>query len=91
MMQTLLLNPAKTDIVWLSWSASMPMGLPMPPQHDPRVVTSITDSRQCAALLLLMQTLLLNPAKTDIDSFVPEDFTLLDYNPHKKIEMKMAV
>jgi dihydrofolate reductase/thymidylate synthase len=37
------------------------------------------------------QTLLLNPAKTDIDSFVPEDFTLLDYNPHKKIEMKMAV
>jgi len=33
----------------------------------------------------------INPAKTDIDSFVYADFTVEDYKPHKKIEMKMAV
>eukprot|EP00798_Chlamydomonas_sp_ICE-L_P007997 gene7997-1224_t len=36
-------------------------------------------------------TVKINPEKTDIDSFVFEDFELLDYSPHKKIEMKMAV
>lgn len=33
----------------------------------------------------------INPAKTDIDSFVFEDFELLDYQPHKAIKMEMAV
>ncbi|KAL3538989.1 hypothetical protein ACH5RR_002355 [Cinchona calisaya] len=33
----------------------------------------------------------INPLKKDIESFVPVDFTLLGYDPHLKIEMKMAV
>ena len=33
----------------------------------------------------------MNPSKTDIDSFVIEDFTIDGYEPHPKIEMKMAV
>jgi dihydrofolate reductase / thymidylate synthase len=38
-----------------------------------------------------MQTLKINPMKKDIDSFVATDFKLIDYDPHQKIEMKMAV
>lgn len=33
----------------------------------------------------------INPEKKDIDSFVAEDFKLIGYDPHQKIEMKMAV
>lgn len=33
----------------------------------------------------------INPQKKDIESFVPADFTLLGYDPHQKIDMKMAV
>ncbi|XP_014505864.1 bifunctional dihydrofolate reductase-thymidylate synthase [Vigna radiata var. radiata] len=33
----------------------------------------------------------INPKKKDIDSFVAADFKLIGYDPHKKIEMKMAV
>ncbi|KAK4599828.1 hypothetical protein RGQ29_009753 [Quercus rubra] len=33
----------------------------------------------------------INPEKKDIDSFVAADFELLGYNPHQKLEMKMAV
>lgn len=33
----------------------------------------------------------LNKDKTDIDSFVFEDFELVGYKPHKKIKMQMAV
>ncbi|XP_057766018.1 putative bifunctional dihydrofolate reductase-thymidylate synthase isoform X2 [Salvia miltiorrhiza] len=33
----------------------------------------------------------INPQKKDIDSFVAADFELRDYEPHQKIEMKMAV
>jgi dihydrofolate reductase/thymidylate synthase len=36
-------------------------------------------------------TLRINPAKTDIDSFTFDDFELSGYEPHPKIEMKMAV
>ncbi|XP_015933832.1 bifunctional dihydrofolate reductase-thymidylate synthase isoform X1 [Arachis duranensis] len=36
-------------------------------------------------------TLKINPEKKDIDSFVASDFELSDYNPHQKIEMKMAI
>ncbi|XP_068480043.1 bifunctional dihydrofolate reductase-thymidylate synthase isoform X1 [Phaseolus vulgaris] len=36
------------------------------------------------------QTLKINPKK-DIDSFVAADFKLIGYDPHQKIEMKMAV
>jgi len=36
-------------------------------------------------------TLRINPDKKEIDAFVFEDFELIGYNPHKKIEMKMAV
>ncbi|XP_004500795.1 bifunctional dihydrofolate reductase-thymidylate synthase [Cicer arietinum] len=36
-------------------------------------------------------TLKINPKKKDIDSFVATDFKLIGYNPHQKIEMKMAV
>lgn len=38
-----------------------------------------------------LQVLKINPQKKDIESFVPADFTLLGYDPHPKIEMKMAV
>jgi thymidylate synthase len=33
----------------------------------------------------------MNPDKTDIDSFVFDDFEVVGYNPHKSIKMKMAV
>uniref|UniRef100_A0A0D3HU53 Bifunctional dihydrofolate reductase-thymidylate synthase n=3 Tax=Oryza TaxID=4527 RepID=A0A0D3HU53_9ORYZ len=33
----------------------------------------------------------INPVKKDIDSFVTSDFKLVRYDPHQKIEMKMAV
>nr|GMC87549.1 bifunctional dihydrofolate reductase-thymidylate synthase-like [Ipomoea batatas] len=33
----------------------------------------------------------INPEKKDIDSFVASDFKLIGYDPHQKIEMKMAV
>ena len=33
----------------------------------------------------------INPGKLDIDSFVFEDFEVVDYKPHKKIAMQMAV
>ena len=36
-------------------------------------------------------TVALNPARTAMEDFVFEDFTLAGYAPHKKIEMKMAV
>lgn len=36
-------------------------------------------------------TLLVNQEKKSIDDFVAEDFTLVDYNPHKTIKMQMAV
>ena len=38
-----------------------------------------------------VQTLTINPAKQDIESFTWQDFKLNDYNPHKKIAMQMAV
>ncbi|XP_020694107.1 bifunctional dihydrofolate reductase-thymidylate synthase-like isoform X1 [Dendrobium catenatum] len=33
----------------------------------------------------------INPEKKDIDSFTASDFSLVGYDPHSKIEMKMAV
>ncbi|PWZ40032.1 Bifunctional dihydrofolate reductase-thymidylate synthase [Zea mays] len=33
----------------------------------------------------------INPSKKDIDSFMASDFKLVGYDPHQKIEMKMAV
>ncbi|KAG9449715.1 hypothetical protein H6P81_009680 [Aristolochia fimbriata] len=33
----------------------------------------------------------INPQKKDIDSFVAADFTLIGYDPHQKIEMKIAL
>ncbi|XVF67748.1 hypothetical protein PTKIN_Ptkin10aG0147100 [Pterospermum kingtungense] len=33
----------------------------------------------------------INPEKKDIDSFVASDFKLIGYDPHEKLEMKMAV
>uniref|UniRef100_A0A0D9XZ25 Bifunctional dihydrofolate reductase-thymidylate synthase n=1 Tax=Leersia perrieri TaxID=77586 RepID=A0A0D9XZ25_9ORYZ len=33
----------------------------------------------------------INPIKKDIDSFVASDFKVVRYDPHQKIEMKMAV
>ncbi|CAI8583140.1 unnamed protein product [Vicia faba] len=36
-------------------------------------------------------TLKINSKKKDMDSFVATDFKLIDYDPHQKIEMKMAV
>ncbi|KHG12223.1 Bifunctional dihydrofolate reductase-thymidylate synthase [Gossypium arboreum] len=33
----------------------------------------------------------INPEKNNIDAFVASDFKLIGYDPHKKIEMKMAV
>lgn len=36
-------------------------------------------------------TLNINPDVADIDGFTFADFEIVGYNPHKKIEMKMAV
>lgn len=36
-------------------------------------------------------TLDINPAKTDIDAFEYDDFTVNDYKPYPKIQMDMAV
>ncbi|KAK7279180.1 hypothetical protein RJT34_24226 [Clitoria ternatea] len=36
-------------------------------------------------------TLKINPKKKDIDSFVAADFKLIGYDPHQKIDMKLAV
>ncbi|XP_030950565.1 bifunctional dihydrofolate reductase-thymidylate synthase-like isoform X1 [Quercus lobata] len=33
----------------------------------------------------------INPERKDIDSFVAADFELIGYNPHQKLDMKMAV
>lgn len=41
--------------------------------------------------LITMQILKINPEKKNIDSFVADDFELISYDPHQKIEMKMAV
>lgn len=38
-----------------------------------------------------MQILRIDPEKKNIDSFVAGDFKLIGYDPHLKIEMKMAV
>lgn len=38
-----------------------------------------------------LPTLKINPAKKDIDDFTFDDFEILDYKPHKKIQMTMAV
>lgn len=38
-----------------------------------------------------LPTLKINPEKKDIDAFVFDDFEIVDYRPHKKIQMKMAV
>jgi thymidylate synthase len=35
--------------------------------------------------------LYINPDKTNIDDFVYDDLTVVGYNPHKPISMKMAV
>lgn len=35
--------------------------------------------------------LVINPERREIDDFVPEDFEIVDYNPHKTIKMQMAV
>jgi len=43
------------------------------------------------SLLFAPQTLRINPAKTDIDSFTFDDFELVGYEPAKKIAMQMAV
>lgn len=40
---------------------------------------------------VMMQKLLINQEKRDIDSFKPEDFEIQEYFPHKKIAMQMAV
>lgn len=39
----------------------------------------------------ILQTLRINPAKTDIDAFTFDDFELAGYEPAKKIAMQMAV
>ena len=39
----------------------------------------------------VQQELRINPDKKDIDSFTFDDFELVGYAPHKRIEMKMAV
>lgn len=38
-----------------------------------------------------LQVLKINGEKKEVDSFVAADFELIGYEPHKKIEMKMAV
>ena len=38
-----------------------------------------------------MQVLNITTGKTDIDAYTMADLDIVDYNPHKKIAMKMAV
>ena len=40
---------------------------------------------------ILMQKLVINPGKMDIDAFESDDFEIQQYFPHKKIAMQMAV
>ena len=42
------------------------------------------------SMLAFVQILKINPSK-DINSFVASDFKLVGYDPHQKIEMKMAI
>jgi len=42
-------------------------------------------------MLAFVQILKINPSKKDIDSFVASDFKLVGYDPHQKIDMKMAI
>ena len=67
-----------------------------------RHVHSWLHTRRCRIMQLLYrwsltiasgatQVLHINPAKTDIDDFAADDFTLVGYEPHKKIVMQMAV
>ncbi|KAE8686567.1 Bifunctional dihydrofolate reductase-thymidylate synthase [Hibiscus syriacus] len=46
---------------------------------------------QLSLIIHLKIILKINPEKKNIDSFVSSDFELIGYDPHKKIEMKMAV
>jgi len=56
------------------------------------IAATLCSANLCGAIFhMCLQTLNINPAKKDIDSFVLEDFELVGYNPHKKIDMKMAV
>jgi len=48
-------------------------------------------SKVLTFLFVVLQTLRINPAKTDIDSFTFDDFEIVGYAPHKKIAMQMAV
>lgn len=41
--------------------------------------------------VVCLQILKINTQKKDIDSFVASDFELIGYDPHQKIDMKMAV
>ena len=43
------------------------------------------------SMLTFVQILKINPSKKDIDSFVASDFKLVGYDPHQKIDMKMAI
>lgn len=48
----------------------------------------------CNNILFILgyfQVLKIKPEKKDIDSFVSDDLELIGYDPHKKIDMKMAV
>jgi dihydrofolate reductase/thymidylate synthase len=42
-------------------------------------------------MVLVVQILKINSSKKDIDAFEASDFKLDGYNPHKKIEMEMAI
>jgi len=51
----------------------------------------LSQTRSLSSLSSTLQTLRINPAKTDIDSFTFDDFELVGYEPAKKIAMQMAV
>ena len=51
----------------------------------------LSPERGRAVRLCVVQVLRINPERKDITAFCMEDFELLGYAPHKKIEMKMAV
>jgi dihydrofolate reductase / thymidylate synthase len=51
----------------------------------------LSHTRSLSSLSSTLQTLRINPAKTDIDSFTFDDFELVGYEPAKKIAMQMAV
>lgn len=61
--------------------------------HQCNAAASIRDDSSHVRITYqnLFQLRKINAKKKDVDAFVTTDFKLINYNPHQKIELKMAV